>query len=192
MTRLPALRPDDLDDAQRAIYDGITTGPRAQGPQHFALTDADGALVGPFNALLFSPELGNAVQQLGAAVRYATDLTARERELAILVVANHWDSAFERMAHEAVGRAAGLTDDELAALRAGILPEFADRRESAIVQLTAAMTRGDVDDALWAETSRLLSPATCVELSTLVGYYALLALQLRVFRVGRPPEDVRS
>jgi 4-carboxymuconolactone decarboxylase len=183
LSRLPALRPADLDDAQRAIYDGITSGPRAQGPQHFALTDDDGALVGPFNALLFSPALGNAVQELGAAVRYATDLSARERELAILIVAHHWDSAFERMAHEAVGRAAGLTDSELASLRAGGLPPVSDPREIAIVQLVRAMTRGDVDDDLWAQTSELLSPAIAVELSTLVGYYALLALQLRVFRV---------
>jgi 4-carboxymuconolactone decarboxylase len=185
VSRLPGLRPDQLDAAQRAIYDDITTGPRAQGPQHFALTREDGSLSGPFNALLFSPVLGGAVQALGAAVRYATALSARERELAILVVAAHWDSAFERHAHEAVGRAAGLTDDELAAVRDGGVPELVDPREAAIVALAHAMARGDVDDALWASSRALLSPETVVEVSTLVGYYALLALQLRVFRVDR-------
>ena len=37
-------------------------------------------------------------------------------EIAILVVAEHWDRAFERYAHEAVGAEAGLTADELTAL----------------------------------------------------------------------------
>lgn len=188
MTRLPRLRPADLDDAQRPLYAAITTGPRAQGPQHFALTDDEGVLAGPFNAFLHSPALGGAVQALGAAVRYETGLTARERELAILVVAAHWDSAFERHAHEAVGRAAGLTEDEFGVVRDGGIPQLADPREDAVVRLAHAMARGDVDDGLWTAASDRLSPETAFEVSTLVGYYALLALQLRVFRVDSPGE----
>jgi 4-carboxymuconolactone decarboxylase len=45
------------------------------------------------------------------------------------------------------------------------------------------MTRGDLSDADWAAASTALSDATIFELSTLVGYYATLALQLRIFRV---------
>ena len=40
--------------------------------------------------------MGAALQDLGAAVRYRTGLTDRVREMAILLVAAHWDSAFER------------------------------------------------------------------------------------------------
>jgi 4-carboxymuconolactone decarboxylase len=116
-------------------------------------------------------------------VRYETALTDRERELAILIVAAHWHSAFERESHEAVGRAAGLTELELDAVRNGDVPELPDSRELAVVRVVHAMTRGDVDDTVWAETAVVLSSATIVELSTLVGYYATLALQLRVFRV---------
>jgi hypothetical protein len=101
------LVPADLDDQQRALYDAIAGGPRAAGPRLFALTDAAGRLNGPFNAMLFAPEVGTALQDLGAAIRYRSSLTARIREMAILAVAAHWDSAFERYAHEAVGRAAG-------------------------------------------------------------------------------------
>ena len=181
--RLPSLPPGQLSDAQAAIYDGIARGPRAQGPQHFALTNADGSLTGPFNALLHAPGVGEAVQRLGAAVRYETVFTPRARELAILIVAAHWDSTFEIMAHEAVGRAVGVTDDELSAVRAGELPELADPVEAAVAGLAHAMTRGDVSDDEWARWAGVLGDQAVVELSTLVGYYALLALQLRVFRV---------
>ncbi|HEY0949418.1 MAG TPA: hypothetical protein VGD85_04425, partial [Nocardioides sp.] len=52
---------------------------------------------------LLSPAVGDALQRLGAAVRYRTALPDRAREMAILLVAARWDSAFEREAHEAVG-----------------------------------------------------------------------------------------
>src|ERR1700712_1255303 len=124
MTRLEPVPPEELDGDQRELYDAIASGPRAQGPQHFALTRADGGLLGPFNAFLLSPALGFALQELGAAVRYRTALPPRTREIAILTVAAHWDSAFEWSAHESVGRAAGLTDAELASLREGVVPEL--------------------------------------------------------------------
>ncbi|WP_344094840.1 carboxymuconolactone decarboxylase family protein [Microbacterium deminutum] len=181
--RLPLLTPGMMTPEQHELYGAIVGGPRAAGPQHFALTNPDGSLTGPFNALLLVPPLGRAVQALGAAVRYETSLTDRERELAILVVAARWDSEFERMAHEAVGRAAGLDDDELSAVRNGGIPSLEDPREDACTRLAHAMARGDVDDALWADVAPTVSHETVFELATLVGYYALLALQLRVFRI---------
>jgi 4-carboxymuconolactone decarboxylase len=45
------------------------------------------------------------------------------------------------------------------------------------------MAHGDVSDDEWNRWSSVVGYSTAVELSTLVGYYATLALQLRVFRV---------
>ena len=126
-------------------------------------------------------------------MRYDTGLDDRSREIAILVVAAHWRSDFEWYAHEAVGRAAGLGDAELAALREGRHAELAG--PGSVVARTAAalVARGDLDDAEYAEAVGHLGPSGLFELLTLVGYYATLALQLRVFRVPAPedaaPED---
>jgi 4-carboxymuconolactone decarboxylase len=168
---------------QKNLYTSITGGPRAQGPQHFALVRSDGSLTGPFNALLQSPRLGHAVQGLGAAVRYDSSLSARIREMAILIVAAHWESAFEQHAHEAVGRAIGLTEAEIAVIREGGIPPLDDETELASARLVHAAARGDVDDALWSSLDGVIDDPTRFELVTLVGYYALLALQLRIFRV---------
>jgi 4-carboxymuconolactone decarboxylase len=189
--RLPKFEPPALDAEQRSLYDAIAGGRRAQGPQLFRLADADGRLEGPFNAFLLQPRLGSALQALGAAVRYDTGLDDRCREIAILIVAAHWRSDFEWHAHEAVGRAAGLGDAELAALREGRHAELAGR-ESVVARTAAALvTRGDLDDAEYGEAVGHLGPAGLFELLTLVGYYATLALQLRVFRVPAP-EDPAS
>ena len=184
--RIGKLEPSALDAEQRSLYDAIAGGRRAQGPQLFRLADADGRLEGPFNAFLLQPRLGSALQALGASVRYDTGLDDRCREIAILVVAAHWRSDFEWHAHEAVGRAAGLGDAELAALREGRHAELAGR-ESVVARTAAALvTRGDLDDAEFGEAVGHLGPAGLFELLTLVGYYATLALQLRVFRVPAP------
>jgi 4-carboxymuconolactone decarboxylase len=185
VSRLHLFTPEELTPEQAELYAGIATGPRAQGPQHFALRNPDGSLAGPFNALLLSPTLGTALQGLGAAVRYATDLTPRTREIAILTVAARWNSAFERASHESVGLAAGLTADELGELRAGRIPALTDERELASARLAHAMAAGDVDDELWAASRSVLEEKTIFELATLVGYYAALALQLRIFRVDK-------
>jgi len=183
MTSLEPIPPTKLDPEQRSLYASITEGPRAQGPRQFDLTGEDGALLGPFNALLLAPRLGSALQELGAAVRYRTALTARTREIAILTVAAHWDSAFERSSHESVGRAVGLSAEEMAEIRAARVPALDDPHERACAHLVKSMVEGDVDDEAWTSWAHVVGDAAIFELTTLVGYYATVALQMRVFRV---------
>ena len=180
--RIPLLAPAQLDAQQRGLYDAITGGPRAAGPQRFPLTHADGSLTGPFNALLLSPAVGSALQELGASLRYRTTLDDRSREIAILVVASRWNSAFEREAHEAVARGLGFTDSELEALREERASAF-EGHERAIARTVRALLDGDLDDGEWDAAASVLGAAVVFELTTLVGYYATLALQLRIFRV---------
>lgn len=175
MTRLPSFGPSDLDPDARALYEKIIEGPRGT-----SMLDERGGLAGPFNAMLLSPVVGDALQELGAAIRYRSALSDRSREIAILVVAHHWDCSFEQRVHEELGRRLGLTGDQLDALRTGAPLELPDPEEAAVLRLTRALVaRADLDD----EEYPCLPEQAVFELTTLVGYYATLALQLRVFRV---------
>ena len=185
--RQPGLTPAELDADQRALYESIVGGPRGQGPQAFPLTDAAGALAGPFNAMLLSPRFGQALQALGRAVRYESALTDRDREVAILVVSHHERSDFEVYAHEAIARSVGLAAAELVGLRAGRFDELHDDHERLVARTTQALAAGhDLADDEYGPAREALGPATLFELTTLVGYYAMLALQLRVYRVSAP------
>ena len=113
--RLPRLRPAELDETQRRLYDELVSGPRSRGP--VPLTGADGQLEGPFNAMLFAPGTGGPLLALGTAVRFGSGLTPRAREIATLAVAAHSGSAYELYAHERLGRQAGLTAAECTAVR---------------------------------------------------------------------------
>lgn len=182
--RLSKFEVAALTDEQRALYDAIVGGPRANGAQLFALTDESGRLEGPFNAMLLSPSVGFCLQALGSAVRYRTELTSRIREIAILTVAHSWHCDFEIHAHEAVGRAAGLTDAELESLAAGDPGTLHDADERLAADTAAALVaRSDLTAEEYSAALEGLGPSQLFELTTLVGYYATLALQLRVFRV---------
>jgi 4-carboxymuconolactone decarboxylase len=185
--RLPWYRPGELDDDQRRVYDRVTGGPRAQGPQAFELTDAEGRLEGPFNALLVLPTLGEALQEVGAQLRYASSLPPRAREVAILTAARAQRCSFEWWAHDRVGRQAGLTGDELGHLWAGRAAPSFDEVEVAVHELvTLLVADGEVSDADHARLVGHLGVPTAHELVTLVGYYDLLALSLRFWRTPLP------
>jgi 4-carboxymuconolactone decarboxylase len=183
--RLAVLSSDEMTPEQVGLYREILGGPRGQGPRAVLLSSGAGGLAGPFNAMLYAPEVGHALQELGAAIRFRTSLAPRVREMAILVVAQAWDSGYERSSHEPIGRDAGLTEPEIAALGVGADPEFGDEQERIAYQVVRALVRvpADLDDEQYDAAVAALGERALVELSALVGYYATLALQLRIFRV---------
>ncbi|NKJ94744.1 carboxymuconolactone decarboxylase family protein [Rhizobium leguminosarum bv. viciae] len=187
--RLERLTPDRLTDEQLSLYDTIAGGPRAQG-KHFPLVDAAGGLTGPFGIMLHVPALGLPLQELGAAIRYRTGLSDRIREIAILCVAAGTDSAFERYAHERVGRAAGLRDAELRDLVAKRFVS-ADPVESAAYVLCQRLLASQLpmSEEDYGALRGILGEAAIFELVTLVGYYRTLAQLLHVFDVGVPEDS---
>ncbi|TCK20436.1 4-carboxymuconolactone decarboxylase [Pseudonocardia endophytica] len=181
-SRLPDLGRQNLDDAQRAVYSAITGGPRGGVP-----TGPGGSLHGPFNAMLHAPWVGAELQELGAALRTRGRLPARARELAVLAVAAHHRSGFEWWAHARIAADAGVPDALVDAARSGTGPLPDDPVErAALVATRELLDTGDLDDDAWAAAHDVLGDAGLVELTTLVGYYGLLALQMRVFRVSVP------
>jgi 4-carboxymuconolactone decarboxylase len=185
--RLDALAPEQFDGAQAELYAAITGGPRAADRGRSPIVDEEGRLLGPFNAMLYNPALGDPMQGLGAAIRYRTSLDPATRELAILVVAATLDSEFEWFAHERLARAAGVSEETIARVAAGREPDG----EDALPYLAARdlITDGDLSDGRYAEVEQRFGTAGCVELVVLIGYYRMLALVLRTFRVSAPSGD---
>lgn len=187
--RVPPLTPDRLSLNQRKLYDDIVSGPRGSGPQHFSLVKDDGSLDGPFGLMLIQPAIGRPLQELGAAIRFETTLTERVREIAILAVAAATDCAFERYAHERVGRAVGLTDLELTGLRAGVF-QSTDAAEQHAYDFCARLVTGELPRSAdsFAEFERSLGSAAVLELIVLVGYYRTLSQMINIYDV-QPRSD---
>jgi alkylhydroperoxidase family enzyme len=191
--RLDLIAPADLDDAQRALYEAITGGPRASQAGTVPIVDEDGRLVGPFAVMLLTPEVGHAMQQVGAKIRFSAALTARERELGILAVAGELRSDFERLAHEPAAIKVGLTKEQVSAVLSGRVPGGLSDDEALISRLARVMTADrDLTDEDYAAGVAALGKERLAELTWLVGYYSALALSLAVFRPFLPESFTAS
>jgi len=185
--RVDDVDPADMTDAQRALYDVYTTGRRVAPDSPFRLVGADGRLQGPPAIWIINPTFGAALQQIGSAVRWDSQLPARAREIAILLVGHHHDSAFELHAHRLAGAAAGLTESDLTALSEGKEPADLTDVESGVFRTTRRiLDRGTLDDDEFRDAEGVLGAPGLLELVTILGYYNMVAWQLAVFDV-RPP-----
>ena len=189
MGRLAPVTFDDLNDEQRVLWENITTGPRGNPDRpHGGLAGEDGALIGPFNALFQSPQVGDAVQQLGAALRYGTSLPGDLLEVAILTVGGEWRANFEFWAHARLGAAAGVPEAAIEAIRDGETPQFDDPRQETVYAFGRELIETKrVSDARYAALKELVGERGVFEVASVMGYYALVSIALNTFDVGMPP-----
>ena len=92
MTRLPTPDETALSPEQREVLEAMRGGPRGSGL----------SLAGPFGVWVRSASVGNAVQNFGGVVRFATnDIPEDAKEVAICTVGVHFRAKFEFAAHRA-------------------------------------------------------------------------------------------
>lgn len=187
--RFPLLTPAELSAEQRAVYNLITGPPRGDGP--FTLRYDDGALAGPFNALLFAPAIGTAVQELGAVLRFGGELDGRVRELVICAISADLDSAYEWHAHSRVAATVGVEGAELDHLKSGTEPPTLSAAERAALRFTRALLHHTtVSDDLHADVLHHFGHAGVAELSLLVGYYRMIAGLLATGNIPAPETTI--
>jgi 4-carboxymuconolactone decarboxylase len=181
---LEPLRGDDLVGEQAELYASrVGTSVR---PGEGGLNER-GEVRGVYSVMLHHPSSAWPLQDLAGVLRFRGLLPDAAREVVILVVAAHSRDAHEWFAHEPIARDAGMTDNELAALHDGADVTFADPvTQAACDAARAIVTRGDISDEEYARMGAVLGQEQLVELTVLIGFYSLLAMQLRVFRIPTP------
>jgi len=183
--RLPALKPDDLNEAQRRLYESLVAsyGPWAD-TAGFDVIAADGSLLGPLNPLLFSPELGAAQIEVFHADKAGSSLSPRVHEVVILTVGKAWNSDYELYAHSAVGRQAGLPDDLVAALLAGALPDFRNEQEAIAHEFTQQLVdEHRVDAETYTRAEQTFGHKGLVDMVLLAGLYLATCSLLNAFEI---------
>jgi 4-carboxymuconolactone decarboxylase len=174
--RLPAIPADKLTAEQKSLIDSIRSGPRGE----FKMS-------GPFFCYLHAPAFGELAQRLGAHCRLGTSIPPRLSEFAILVTAQHWKSQYEWVAHAKIAEREGVKPKTIAALRAGRVPQHAPKDELAVYAFIKEIYRGKrVGERTYRKVQSILGDAGTVELVGLLGYYALVAMTLDVFRMPVP------
>ena len=173
--RLPQITRDELNPQQRALADEI-------------LKVSSVGLGGPYNALLRSPELGTRMFALLDYLRFNTSVPRRLNEFAILVQARLWTSQVEWLAHYPIALREGIAAATLTDLKAGRRPASMKTDEAAVYDLCMEIsTTHKVTDATYARAARVLNEQQLVDLLTLSGTYATLAMVMNGFEQELPP-----
>lgn len=178
MSRLAPLAPDQLSPQQRAVFDAIASGPRGQ-------------VRGPLAVWLHSADLAAKAQDLGAYCRYGSSLEPRLSELAILMTATHWQAGFEWFAHAPAALKGGLTPDQVEALRLGVEPAFQRDDEKAVYAFADALLKTrKVPQAVYDQAVAVLGERGVVDLTGVLGYYALISMTITAFDIKVPAGEI--
>ncbi|MEV5003159.1 carboxymuconolactone decarboxylase family protein [Nocardioides sp. LML1-1-1.1] len=112
-------------------------------------------------------------------------LSRRESELVILRVAALRGSSYELTQHRRLGRRAGLSREEIAAIEAGTVdaPSLSERERLLLRASDALVAEQDLADDLWAALGEHFDDRERIEVVMLAGHYAMLATALHVLRV---------
>lgn len=188
---LVPLRPDQLDEAQRRLYDAVLASPRGQGGARRLIQRSDGSLTGPFDAWLRSPVLGEHLERVGMALRTDVAMPAAARETAVLVVARAWSADFEWWVHGLVARREGVPEAAIEAIGRGRRPVFEDAACQAAHDVAHELVARRRLDATTLERARsVLGERALVEVVTLVGFYQLVSGVLESFHPPGPSADL--
>ncbi len=186
--RLPLVDPATMTGPQRALYDQMCRGvvPWADAAG-FESRDGQGRVIGPFNPVLLSPEIGGSFLSFQKVEQDHTSLTPRAREVVILSVGSVWRAAYELYAHAAVGAKAGLSAEQVEAVSAGRSAAGLDERERAAQQFTLQLVATHaVDDPTYAAARAAWGERGVFEMVMLIGAYLTVCAMLNAFAVPVP------
>ena len=177
MARTPMVTRDRVPEHLRAAFD--------------AETASSGGVVatGPGSVMINSPEMRRRANHLVNYLRNESTLPKKIQELAMLITARAMDCQFIWNAHAARGRREGLSDALVNALRdrQPLPPMPAD--EAAVVQYGTEWFRTHtVSPETFHAALAQFGAQGLTELTTLMGYYALLAFNANAFAIDLPAE----
>ncbi len=131
-----------------------------------------GQLLNVDKTMLHRPEFARASRELFRVVRTSFELSERLRELVICRVAILTRAKYEYNQHEKLALRAGLTQDELNALRQPGVPVGLDEADTLAIRLTDAMTLDvQVPQGLFDQVRARFSEKLVVELIATIASY---------------------
>jgi 4-carboxymuconolactone decarboxylase len=174
--RLAPLKADQWDDAVHAALRMM--------PEERRNPAAAGNAVATF---VNHPELTRAYLTFSFYLLTRSTLSPRLRELAVLRVAHLSSCAYEWDEHFRMGQEAGLSTDDIAALKRG---EAADPFDQTILTAVDELVENtEMSDATWAALGEKFDTKQLMDLVFTIGGYHMLAMALNTFGVEPKKEN---
>ena len=175
MARTPTVTRGQVPEQFRAAFDRETA-------------DSGGMVTtGPGSAMINSPDMRERANHLVKYFREVSDLTPRIQELTMLLTARHMDCQYIWFAHSVRGRQEGLSDELVDALRdKKPLPSLPPDEAAVVNYANELFATHKVSQATFDTALALFGAQRLTELTTLMGYYSLLAFNANAFEIDLP------
>jgi len=167
MARVPYVDPEMLPDEYRDLV----------------VSKLQGKPVNVYAALGNNPEVLAGTRAFLSSLWESSGVDERERELVILSTAAENDSRYEWHQHVGIGREAGVTEAEMAAIADGDYGRF-DGDEALLLRYAAAVLDRSVDDTLHDAFVAAYDDSAAVGVASLANGYTSLAGMLEALDVG--------
>ena len=166
--RLAPLAPEEWSDEQREL---LTRG----NPQR---------VLNVFATLARHPDLLRRWMPFGNHVLFKSSLPAREREMAILRIGWLCRSGYEFHQHTRIGKASGLSDDEIERLKHGPDAPGWTEAESALLRAVDELHADQfVSEGTWQRLSAHYDTRQLIDIVFAVGQYTMVSMALNSFGV---------
>lgn len=171
--RIEPLADDEMSPAAAAIMGPISAAGRSWNI---------------FRTLAHHPDLMKRWLVFANHVLFKSTLSPRDREIAILRVGWNCQAEYEWAQHTEIGRAAGLSDDEIVAVAVGAdAPDWTDAERLVILAADELHAGQWVTDETWAALRGHYTDEQLMDLVFAVGQYTLVSMALNTF--GVPLDD---
>jgi 4-carboxymuconolactone decarboxylase len=138
---------------------------------------------GPFEPMMYSPQVMSRARAMGDYLRYASRIGNTLSEFAILITARDWNQDYEWSVHAPIAARMGIEPAVIEAIRSGQRPSGMTGDETIIYDFaTELLHNRSVSDASFAAAEKRFGKPAVVDLVGIVGYYTFDAMMLNAAR----------
>jgi 4-carboxymuconolactone decarboxylase len=160
------------------------------GDVYDAVLKVFGSIRGPNSILLHDPPLAKLSLELGNFFRYDSVVESPMKELAIITGTREKDCLYVWAAQVAAGQRAGLRDEALAVVkeRREDLSALTEEERDIVTYVRQLVRKNRVEEGIFNTLKDRYGLQWLIEMTTVVGYYGMLAGVVNAFDVP-PPAD---
>jgi len=142
---------------------------------------------GPGSVMINSPEMRKRANHLVFYFREESELPQNIQEMAMILTARDKDCQYIWFAHAAKAREQGISDAFVDALRdKKPLPKLQGAEQIVVDYATELFSTNRVSEATFKAALDHFGALLLTELTTIMGYYSMLALNVNAFEVDVP------
>ena len=178
MLRTPILARENVSEQFRDAFDYETR--------------ASGGVVasGPGSAMINSPEMRKRANQLVYYLRDESSLPKNVQELAMILTARAMDCQYIWYAHSTGARDQGISQEFIDALRNGNeLPQLESNLQLVVDYVSEIFTTHRTSEQTFKKAIDQFGALGVTELTTLIGYYSMLAFNANSFDIDVPDDN---